>query len=111
MTTTPILHRLRTALGVLALLPLAFAQGIAHADTQTADSAAQPGSAQAVPPAPATGVTTRQWVNAQGQREQASATRQTLSGPVMRRVHDRYLKSFETEVPARLRDTESFGKR
>lgn len=117
MTTTPILHRLRTALGVLALLPLAWAQGTAHADTQadtpTADGSAQHGSAQAAPtpPAPATGVITRQWVNAQGQREQASATRQTLSGPVMRRVHDRYLKSFETEVPTRLRDTESFGKR
>jgi len=111
MTTTPTFPRLRAALGLLALLPLAWAQGTAHADTPPADNLVQPESARTAPSAPATGVTTRQWVAAQGQREQASATRQTLSGPVMRRVHERYLKSFETEVPTRLRDSESFGKR
>lgn len=111
MTTLPLLHRLRAALGLLTLLPLALAQGMAHADTPPAENSVPPESAQTAPVAPATGVTTRQWVAAQGQREQASATRQTLSGPVMRRVHDRYLKSFETEVPTRLRDTEAFGKR
>lgn len=109
MTTMPILHRLRAAFGLLVLLPLA--QGAAHADTLPADSLGQTESAQTTASAPATGVTTRQWVNTQGQREQASATRQTLSGPVMRRVHERYLKSFEAEVPTRLRDSESFGKR
>lgn len=111
MTTTFILHRLRAALVWLALLPLAHAQGAAPADTPPADSLAQSESASAAPSAPATGVTTRQWVNAQAQREQASTTRQTLSGPVMRRVHDRYLKSFDNEVPTRLRDGEPFGKR
>jgi len=108
MTTTPTLRSLRAA---LALLTLASAQVTAHAELPPADGNAQPETPQAAPAAPATGVTTRQWVHAQGQREQASATRQTLSGPVMRRVHERYLKSFETEVPTRLRDSESFGKR
>ena len=104
-------HMLAVAYVATALPLTALAQGMAHADAPPADSSASTESAQAASPAPATGVTTRQWVNAQGQREQASSTRQTLSGPVMRRVHDRYLKSFETEVPTRLRDTEAFGKR
>ena len=33
------------------------------------------------------------WLQAQGNREQASANRPTLSGPALRRTHDRYLRS------------------
>jgi hypothetical protein len=63
-------------------------------------------AAQAAPAssAPESGADTRVWLRAQSQRGQASNTQQTLSGPVMRRVHDRYLKSFEQPVPERLSD-------
>lgn len=109
MTTMSTRQRLCTTLALVALLRLTI--GIAHADPLPTDGSQPPENAQMAAPAPPIGVTTRQWVQAQGQREQASATRQTLSGPVMRRVHDRYLKSFEADIPTRLRDGESFGKR
>ncbi len=50
------------------------------------------------------GAVSRSWLQAQGSREQASATPPTLSGPVMRRVHERYVKSFEQPIPERLAD-------
>ena len=109
MTKTPARRRLCTALALVALLPSTI--GVAHADSPPADGSQSSEVAHMAASAPAIGVTTRQWVQAQGQREKASATRQTLSGPAMRRVHDRYLKSFETDVATRLRDGESFGKR
>jgi Protein of unknown function (DUF3613) len=56
-------------------------------------------------PAPETGRATRGWLQAQGNREQASAQRPTLSGPALRRTHDRYLKSFETDIPQQLRES------
>lgn len=111
MTTTPARQRLGTCTTFALLASLSLTLGVAHADTLPADGGTAPGTVQQAQPAPETGTMTRQWVQAQGQREQASATRQTLSGPVMRRVHDRYLKSFETDVPTRLRDSEPFGKR
>lgn len=52
-----------------------------------------------------TGQATRNWLQAQGGRELASASRPTLSGPALRRVHDRYLKSFEVEIPQQLRES------
>lgn len=56
-------------------------------------------------PTPETGNATRGWLQAQSSREQASTHRPTLSGPAMRRVHDRYLKSFEVEIPQQLRES------
>lgn len=50
------------------------------------------------------GAVSRNWLQAQGSREQASATPPTLSGPVMRRVHERYVKSFEQPIPEKLAD-------
>ncbi|MBH1986562.1 MAG: DUF3613 domain-containing protein, partial [Burkholderiales bacterium] len=50
------------------------------------------------------GTASRRWLQAQGAREQASAKQPTLSGPVMRRVHERYVKSFEQPVPEQLTD-------
>lgn len=44
------------------------------------------------------GDATRSWLGAQTSRKQASRTRQTLSGPVMSTVHERYVKSFSQEV-------------
>jgi hypothetical protein len=44
------------------------------------------------------GDATRGWLNAQASRRQASSTRQTLSGPVMSTVHDRYVQSFAHPV-------------
>jgi Protein of unknown function (DUF3613) len=61
------------------------------------------------PPDMANGRSTQAWLNAQAHRQGASRTRQTMSGPVMGKVHERYLKSFEASVPSRLRDETSFG--
>ncbi len=55
--------------------------------------------------APETGRATRGWLQAQGSREQASTNRPTLSGPALRRTHDRYLKSFEADIPQQLRES------
>lgn len=55
---------------------------------------------------PPVGAQTHAWVRAQAQREQASRQPQAMSGAVMQRVHERYLKSFETPVPTRVRDSE-----
>jgi hypothetical protein len=44
------------------------------------------------------GDATRAWLGAQASRKQASGTRQTLSGPVMSKVHERYAKSFAIEI-------------
>ncbi len=54
---------------------------------------------------PETGRATRQWLQSQSSREQASATRPTLSGPALRRVHDRYLRTFEVDIPQQLRES------
>lgn len=48
---------------------------------------------------------TRQWVQAQGNQEQASRQRPTLSGPVLRKTHERYLRSFDNEIPQQLRES------
>lgn len=42
------------------------------------------------------GQQSRQWLRAQAERELASPNRQTLTGPAMRAVHDRYVSSFAT---------------
>lgn len=54
---------------------------------------------------PETGRATRGWLQAQGNREQASANRPTLSGPALRRTHDRYLRTFEVDIPQQLRES------
>lgn len=55
--------------------------------------------------APETGRATRAWLQAQGHREQASTNRPTLSGPALRRAHDRYMRTFEVDVPQQLRES------
>jgi hypothetical protein len=52
----------------------------------------------------ADGRSARVWLQQQGARKQASTVRQTLSGPVMAKVHDRYVDSFNRAVPDHLRD-------
>lgn len=54
---------------------------------------------------PQTGRATRGWLQTQSNREQASANRPTLSGPALRRVHDRYLRSFDPDIPQQLRES------
>lgn len=54
---------------------------------------------------PETGRATRQWLQGQSSREQASPNRPTLSGPALRRVHDRYLRTFEVDIPQQLRES------
>jgi Protein of unknown function (DUF3613) len=44
------------------------------------------------------GDATRAWLGAQAGRKQGSQTRQSLSGPVMSTVHDRYVKSFAQPI-------------
>lgn len=59
---------------------------------------------------PETGRATRNWLQAQGSREQASAVRPNLSGPALRRTHDRYLRTFEVEIPQQLRESAPSNK-
>ncbi len=54
---------------------------------------------------PETGRATRNWLQAQASREQASANRPSLSGPALRRTHDRYLRTFEVDIPQQLRES------
>jgi Protein of unknown function (DUF3613) len=54
---------------------------------------------------PQTGRATRQWLQGQSGGEQASANRPTLSGPALRRVHERYLRTFEVDIPQQLRES------
>jgi hypothetical protein len=51
----------------------------------------------------ASGSATRQWLSKQETAANASAHRQTLSGPAMSRVYERYLKTFEQAVPEKLK--------
>lgn len=45
------------------------------------------------------GDTTRQWIDLQKSGEQASEHRRPMSGPVAQRSYQRYLRSFEREIP------------
>jgi hypothetical protein len=85
-----------TGLGATAS---AFAQ--ANTNVAKADVAIKEGT---VPAKAEVGTTSRRWLQAQGQHEQASLVQPTLSGPVMHRVHERYLKSFERPIPDKLGD-------
>ena len=99
--------------GPLLVPGLAFANG-------AASEAAAPAPAPASSPEPfatpewrhqqqateaPTGRATRQWLQTQGSGEQASTNRPTLSGPALRRVHDRYLRTFEVDIPQQLRES------
>lgn len=70
----------------------------------SAASASAPEVPQRLNPKPAiaSGNSTKAWLAAQGSRQDASETRQTLSGPVLSKVHERYVKSFTMPVPERL---------
>jgi hypothetical protein len=50
----------------------------------------------------ASGERTKGWLGSQASGAQASRHKQTLSGPVMSKVHERYVKSFTTAVPEHL---------
>jgi hypothetical protein len=96
--------RMAAAVSLCTLLSghLAFAQsqaGTAPAATATAMADADADDAPDAPePRVAKGDATRAWLGAQASRKGASRTRQTLSGPVMSTVHERYVKSFSHEV-------------
>lgn len=64
------------------------------------------------PPEPpiADGTASKSWLMAQGARQQASKTRQTLSGPVMGKVYERYVKSFTIPIPAHIGDRTSASR-
>jgi hypothetical protein len=80
----------------------------AQAQDDVTPSPAPATAAEPFPPLEETpiadGRATRNWLKQQGSRKQASTLRQTLSGPVMDKVHDRYIDSFNRAVPDRLRD-------
>ncbi len=99
----PVMRTWRAALAVSAglLAPVGVSWAQAQAPTATAPVA----STEAASGAPAQnqagdGKATRAWLGAQSGRKQASSTRQTLSGPVMSTVHDRYVKSFAQPIEA-----------
>lgn len=93
----------------LSLLALIAGLSVLPASAQETDASAKASEGLASNAHPTrtkaeAGVESRRWLQAQGSREQASATQPTLSGPVMRRVHERYLKSFEQPIPEKLAD-------
>jgi Protein of unknown function (DUF3613) len=83
---------------LLGAANMCLAQVPASPEAQTAGAASAPGGApdQQI----GKGEATRAWLGAQASRKQASQTRQSLSGPVMSTVHERYVKSFSQPVEA-----------
>ncbi len=57
------------------------------------------GSIASAAEAPAVGERTAQWLELHKSAEQASDEQRPLNGDVAKRNYQRYLKSFETEVP------------
>lgn len=108
---------------VLALTSGALAVGTARAQvTQRATTAVAPVAAAPVAVAPddveaqteapvvKPGEGTRNWLGAQSQKQQASRTRPTLSGPVLTRVHKQYQDSFAlTREPTPFHDSRSLS--
>lgn len=100
-----LLHPHPLTVAALAALLALIGPSASHAQS-TATSDATPTAAQAsapqvsTPPAEAVGGQSRQWLRHQAQREQASPQRQTLTGPAMKAVHDRYVRSFTTPIEA-----------
>lgn len=94
----------------LALCAFAFsALNSAHAQTESETPAGRPLMFPPPPPVEPNGQDTHRWLDSQASRKQASTTRQTLSGPVMEKVHERYVNSFTNPVPQRLRDNTGAG--
>lgn len=95
-----------TRLILSALLCLVTATAVHAQRPEASTVAVTPLAAPSVPtasappdsPPEAVGTQSRQWLNSQAQRQQASATRQTLSGPAMKAVHERYVRSFTTPI-------------
>lgn len=81
-----------------ALLTLMAAPGVHAQSSETSPAATAPATpTEADPvetPAVPVGDQSRKWLRSQAAREQASPTRQTQSGPVMKAVHERYVRSF-----------------
>lgn len=106
--STPPRHRpMRTPTLWLGLVALGCASLSAHAQTD----APQPDASQPQQVANTgtdsgthTSVSTKDWLQAQSSRAQASPVRQTLSGPVLSKVHERYVKSFAEPIPRKLND-------
>lgn len=69
-----------------------------HENKGETDSPMQ-ASKPAQPPIIAGGQTTQAWLALQASGAQASRQRQTLSGPAMKRIHERYLEVFARPVP------------
>lgn len=82
------LHRL-----VGLLLTTVITTSMAHAQ-DTDNGASKPASAPNI----ADGSATRAWLKTQETGSVASKHKQTLSGPVMSRVHERYVNSFSTNA-------------
>ncbi len=88
---------------LLSLLVATEARAQASAATAPAPASAPAPTAGsddpfAAPPPEPVGSQSRQWLRAQSTREQASATRPTLSGPAMTAVHERYMRSFTAPI-------------
>lgn len=88
-------------------LLLALATASAYAQAETGATGSPPAETASVNKAStqqrpiADGHATQTWLAAQASGEQASKRRQTLSGPVMKRIHERYLQSFTQQIPER----------
>lgn len=97
---------IRACLSSLALIMglSALPVGAQETDAGTTPPKSPPSNAAPTRTKVEVGAVSRNWLQAQGSREQASATPPTLSGPVMRRVHERYVKSFEQPIPEKLAD-------
>jgi hypothetical protein len=111
MNAKPRHHRSLVAMVILVCINLVnhsvFAQGATSgepsADTKSEESKQWDTTEHNAVPI-AEGKASREWIAQQASRKQASTTKQTLSGPIMGKVHGRYLESFTRPVPDRLRD-------
>ena len=83
-------YRFRFSIRVVMLLML-----IGLSSHGMAESAQQDASEQRTEPQP----TTKAWLELQSSGAAASEQSQTLSGPAMDRVHERYLKNFTHPIP------------
>lgn len=89
MTSTPSYPGFVSAavlLMLLCALPL-------HALAASSEETAPPPDSSEIQPA------TKAWLDLQSSGEAASDQSQTLSGPAMDRIHERYLKNFTHPIP------------
>ncbi|MGC4059832.1 MAG: DUF3613 domain-containing protein [Aquabacterium sp.] len=94
----------RTRIFAMLALVLGGASHAMAADAPSDESKTPPSSQSESQPAP---TVTGKWLNAQASGKQASSSRPSLSGPILDKVHQRYVNSFGYPIPERLTDAKA----